>query len=250
MHVLYSKLGIKYQQAYSGPYQGLDFSVDGAKMVVGSKDGFLSGYGRGAITSGDTRKLIKPFRKLYTASTGIHYVDELERGLTEISRYLLKHGVKPKTKYRQLIPLESDLLHADLRKSYKSLINKRAPVDCRVSELHEIHAQEAGRETRPQETWDIQQEMCNKGQAFCLRTDKAAALFLYNDQVCYYGVAASSEESHPIIWAAMQRAKELGCKWFDMGEQVFTDDKAGNISKFKRGFGGTTFPYLEFKKEK
>jgi len=250
MHVLYSKLGIKYQQAYSGPYKKLDFAVDGAKMVVASKDGMLSGYGRGAVATGDTRKLMKPFRKLYTASNGIHYIDWMDGGLTEISRYLLKHKVEPTLKYEQLICLDSATLYSDIRKSFKSLVKKRHPVDCPVDDLHGIHVMEAGRETRSQETWDIQQEMLDKGQAFCLRTDLAAALFLYNEEVCYYGVAASQEDSHPILWSAIQRAQALGCKWFSLGDQVFTDDKAGNIAKFKRGFGGRTFPYLEFKKEK
>jgi len=250
MHVLYSKLGIKYQQAYSGPYQKLDFSCDGSRMVVASKDGFLSGYGRGAVTHGDTKKLLKPFRKLYTASEGLWYIDWADEGLTEISRYLLKHGEKPTIRYEQLIHLGSGTLHQDLRKSYKSLINKRTPIECDVEELHTLHLQEAGRETRSQETWDIQQEMVDQKQAFCLRTEKAAALFLYNQEVCYYGVAASQEDSHPIIWSAIQKAKDLGCRWFSMGDQMFTNDKAGSISKFKRGFGGRTLPYLEFKKEK
>jgi len=216
-------------------------------MVVGSKNGFLSGYGRGAVVCGDSKKLIRSFRKLYAASKGIYYTDWPDDGLSEISRYLLKHGASPTLKYEQLIDLSSDTLHADLRKSYKSLINKRSPIDCAVDELHTIHLKEAGRETRPQETWDIQQKMIDQGQAFCLRTEKAAALFIHNEHVCYYGVAASQEDSHPIIWAAIQRAKALGCRLFSLGEQVFSDDKLGNISKFKRGFGGRTFTYLEFK---
>jgi len=56
--------------------------------------------------------------------------------------------------------------------------------------------------------------------------------------------------SHAIIWKAILRAKELGCKFFEMGEQVFSgDEKLIGISKFKCGFGGQTIVRLIIEKE-
>ena len=44
--------------------------------------------------------------------------------------------------------------------------------------------------------------------------------------------------THPLIWKSILKLKDLGCDSVDMGEQNFTSDKAGGISRFKAGFGG------------
>lgn len=266
---LYSKLGIEYQQAYSGLYKDLSFRVGDSRMVIAIKNGQLSGFGRPAVCFGDTKPLLPAFRKLYAANPNIWYMDWLKGGtLDEISRFLLKQDLVPKPYYTQIVDLTQsvDELHRQMRKSYKNLANKEAWAITTIAQLwwlwepgapkptemntiiesfRQLHRKIAGRETRNKLTWYLQSKMILSREAFIVtNSDKTAmGLFIYDSDTCYYGVAASEPTvtSHAIIWEAIKWAKQLGCKELDMGEQIFRgDEKLVNISKFKRGFGGKT----------
>lgn len=253
MNPLYTKMGIKYQQAYSGPYHDMSVSIDNSRLICSTKNGYLTGFGRPVISIGDTRLLLKPFKKLYYACNHFVYMDDLIDGnMSDISLFLIKDNIEPRMHLTQIIDLiDTDAeLHCNLRKSYKSLVNKYMPTDVSVDYLHQIHRKSAGKETRTQETWDIQQQMVDKEEAFCLGIPNAAALFLVSQDTCYYGVAASDGvDTHSLLWHAILRAKSIGCEWFDMGEQVYNGSaKLKKISKFKRGFGGKTKVRMEFVK--
>lgn len=252
MDPLYTKMGIKYQQAYSGPYHDMSISVDNSRLICAMKDDSLTGFGRPMISIGPQKRLIKPFKTLYFNCEYLWYMDYLENGsLSDIGSFLVKDEIVPRPYFTQIIDLDKteSELHSDLRKSYKSLINKYSPIDTPVKDLHKIHAEVSGRETRPQGTWDIQQKMIDEGQAFCIGIKDAATLFLLSDDTCYYGVAATrGVDTHSIMWHAILRAKELGLRYFELGEQVFGTSKLSDIAKFKRGFGGNTIVRMEFKK--
>jgi len=171
--------------------------------------------------------------------------------------------------YTQIINLteSAETLHSQVRKSYKSLINKKPIISVlnEVEPVHRLHAIVHKRETRRKETWFTQQCMAWRHQLFgllqcefpnmnnpSLTKPVAGGLFYYNPEMCYYGVGCSLEgiSSHALLWAAIIHAGKLGCKRFEMGKQVFSgDEKDVNISKFKRGFGGDTVTYLEFRNE-
>ena len=59
------------------------------------------------------------------------------------------------------------------------------------------------------------------------------------------------------MWTAILHAKELGCKWFEVGEQYFQNHPAETpptkkelgISDFKAGFGGESRVFLDVKLE-
>ncbi len=252
MKPLYSKLGIKYQQAYSGPHHDLSYAVGDNRMILSIKNGKLSGFGRPAICLGDSGKLIKNFKKIYQGN--VWYMDYLEGGLTEISRFLLKEGVVPKPYYTQIIDLTQteEQLHSQLRKSYKHLANTDDPQVFVTSEsvdwLKDMHIRICGKQTRSDETWELQKEMVRQGEALVVTSHSAAGLFLYNSESCYYGVG-KGEPAHPVIWRAILHAKAIGCKEFEMGQQVYGNGKDANISNFKRGFGGKTVVRLEFGSE-
>jgi len=92
-----------------------------------------------------------------------------------------------------------------------------------------------------------------KSLNFKYTVPEAGVFIYYNKHAAYYGIGCSLEgvNSHAIIWQAILHAKELGCKTFEMGEQVWTgDEKLINISKFKRGFGGECYTRLILEKEK
>jgi hypothetical protein len=231
-------------------------------------------------------KLDEEYQKLYRSDSGgwysrpwvgyrlydpkIWYLDYLNKGnLSATSQYLIREGRRPRPYYTQIIDLtksEAELKH-DLRKSYKSLVNKHHTISVMrdIEPLRKLHVKCHGRETRSKDTWFVQQKMIWAKEVFCLlqarfpnlrRPDltevECGGLFYYNENICYYGVGCSLEGvgSHALIWRAILHAKALGCKEFDMGQQVFGgDEKLVNISKFKKGFGGQTRVYLEFKDE-
>ena len=252
---LYSALDREYNQAMSGPYKDLGYA--------GLKDGRVSGFWR-PLTGITTKQLLH----LYGKSDDIYYMDFLEDGLSLVSKVLLGKGYKATPVYTQIIDLTKpiDEIKRGLRKSYKSLVNKDVVISdmAEIEPYRRLHEQERG-VTRPRETWDIQQKMIWQKEAFCLlqssfknmrnplpsnTTNVAGVLVYYNKDMAYYASGCSTVDSHALMWEAILKAKRLGCKKFEMGEQVFGDSKEANISKFKRGFGGRTEVRLILEKEK
>ncbi|KKN49893.1 hypothetical protein LCGC14_0638190 [marine sediment metagenome] len=252
---LYSDLDKEYNQAMSGPYEDMG--------SVGLKDGRITGYWRPAV--GLT---VEQLMNLWQTSQDIYYMDFLENGLSPVSKVLLLKGYTATPYYTQIIELLKpvEVLKQELRKSYKSLVNKNVIINDmdEITPFRRLHEKVKG-VTRSQETWDIQQKMLWKKQAFCLTqthfktrrnplpsntvTD-AGMLVYYNEYMAYYASGCSTVDSHALMWQAIVKAKELGCKRFEMGEQVFDDTKKGNISKFKRGFGGDTEVRLILERKK
>lgn len=249
---LYSKLDIEYAQAMSGKYEDISLRDNDCEIIAGLKDNKISGFWRPVVAVGNPDKLEAWLARYWSLCNDIIYLDFLENGnISYITKFLLKQGYTAKPCYTQAIDLTKTVeeLHADLRKSYKSLVNKEQVHNCTIKPLKDLHLRLKGR-TRPDITWEIQERMRISGQAFVLASGKvgmvtldanAAALIYYNRVWAYYASGCSEGKSHHILWAAILRAKEFGCKWFEMGEQKFSgDEKEVNISKFKRGFGGET----------
>jgi len=146
-----------------------------------------------------------------------------------------------------VIDLTKFNLKQDVRKSYKSLINKTDGIifSPSICGLQELHLKVAGRKTRSDRTWGIQQEMIDCGEAFVVElynqgTLISAALFYKNEYCCYYACAASFKgvNSHAVIWSAVEFCKSEGLKRFELGEKLEETEKEKNITKFKSGFGG------------
>jgi len=73
----------------------------------------------------------------------------------------------------------------------------------------------------------------------------AAVMFYVAGDWAYYACGAARDNGHAAIWSAVLACKARGVKYVEMGEQVFCgDEKLVNISKFKRGFGGSTITRL------
>lgn len=210
----------------------------------------------------------------------ILYCDFLVKGeLSFLGQCLLDNGASADPCFTQILtisPHEEDLKR-DVRKSYKSLINwgmknlsirildRHSIVKSDMERFRQLHIQESGRETRAVRTWEIQYEQVLQGEAFVVLGELSgelvtAALFLYSDRYCYYGVSASVRAlfdkplSHSIIWTAILQAKQLGCSVYELGEQLFPAQgypsaKELGISVFKRGFGGETAVRLTIARE-
>jgi len=191
--------------------------------------------------------------------------------LSFFGQQLLDHGALASPYLTQIIDLSLPEmeLYGEIRKSYKSLINwgrknlvltflnseTMVPEDIERFRLLHFHA--SGRETRSLETWELQYEMIVHREAFAVLGELddelvTASLFPYSAKYCYYGVSASNRDlfekplSHVIMWKAIQYAKEIGCRFFEVGQQYYPKQnseitqKEFNISTFKHGFGGRT----------
>ena len=202
----------------------------------------------------------------------VNYQDVADGGsLSFFGRHLLQYGALTEVYLTQIIDLSiaETELYGEIRKSYKSLINwgKRnltlSVLDGETVTTEDIerfrllHLHAAGMETRSRETWDLQHEMILHREAFAVLGELddelvTAALFPYSQKFCYYGVSASNRDlfdkplSHATMWKAIQYAKELGCRFFELGPQYYPKQnpeitqKELSISAFKHGFGGRT----------
>ena len=191
---------------------------------------------------------------------------DVNPSLSPMALTLLKKGCSASTKFIQNIDLNQSMsdIRKGFRKGHKAAINWTIKnIDAKVitskniswndmNKFRKLHMQVSGRETRSEKTWNIQYDMIMNNEAFAVFGEKngvlvTAALFQYSDKTCYYSVSASNRElfdkpiSHTLIWRAIEHAKLLNCKIFEVGEQVYDREnrkKESNIADFKRGFGG------------
>lgn len=151
----------------------------------------------------------------------------------------------------------------NLRKSYKSLVNKAGRIfdigiytgtkvnNIEVGELIDLHRREAGRMTRSIRSWELQLKACynNKGFIITCRKNRelvSFAIFAANSRVSYYAVAASKRElfelplGHGVLWNGIEFSKRIGCKYLDLGstweDGGSADSKERSIAMFKDGF--------------
>lgn len=214
---------------------------------------------------------------LQANETATAFYIEHRPALSPVSRLLLDAGGRATPRFSQIINLlvPETQLRSQLRKSYKSLINwgtKNLQLRLQdhtnasagaMEQFRQLHIEVAGRETRSKESWDLQLAMIRHNEAFAVLGDLdgqlvTAALFVHSPKYCFYGVSASKRElfekplGHIVLWTAILQAKKIGCQFFETGEQLFPNQgsppptpKELNISGFKKGFAGETYPRLE-----
>lgn len=163
-----------------------------------------------------------------------------------------------------------EALYRGVRKSYRQSIEKAmssrrytmavmAP-DMFVPVCRKMHAEQAGKETRPIESWEIQREWLETGKAFCLYglkqfaedekgIDVAPAGFVYavtDGRWAYYFSGVSQERDglmHLMQWSMAMLLQRSGVRFYELGWQgEALDDKGKAIEFFKRGFGGADVP--------
>ena len=246
---LYSPLDIEYSQVMSGPYEDLSYHDGDTKVIAGLKGGRISGFWRPVVAVGGDKDLKLHIERLYDICPNIYYMDFLIDGkLSVISQILLRHGHKARPYYTQIIDLtkSEEELHADLRKSYKSLVNKLDNLYVMAVAQYKGYCEVIKGKTRSDETWKIQEKI---HPICCVREDSGCMFYKYKDGAYYFNGYGSGSHSC-VWWAIIKELKRTGCKYVEMGEQVFSGDpKLVNISKFKRGFGGTCQTRLILEKE-
>ena len=150
----------------------------------------------------------------------------------------------------------------NVRKSYKSLIHRGQRTHLietsthprTVQVLHDIHREQAGRETRPQQTWDLMAAWVQQGYAYLCTAwnsaglcDGAVYIYTYKGHE-YYGHAATRVQSinHALLWEAIRRST---AQTFETGWQRHSVGKKDHaIEFFRRGFGGAdqAFPVSRY----
>ena len=170
------------------------------------------------------------------------------------------------------LTLSETTLKANLRKSYKSLVNwgaRSMKLHCMdagnakmegFSKFKEFHQEVAGRITRSEASWEVQFKMIKDDQAFLVmgyleEQLVSANLVLFGRKEVFYGVGVNNRElmkegkpvSHYPLWYSILESKRRGFLYFDMNEVNLhdADAKLNNISLFKLGFASEIRTELE-----
>ena len=186
----------------------------------------------------------------------------------------IRYGFIDASLYSSVVDLSLPLqrLWANLRKSYKSLINKCkktleiviVDADHPDRETHEtyrrLHHKTAGRVTRPIETFDLQFAALKEDHASLIGIVEkgcfvALSYFFHHQDSVYFASASDDPDysgdiplEHCILWTAMDYYHRRGQRFLEVGLQQFSaglfdqpSDKEIRIAFFKRGFGGSPF---------
>lgn len=166
-------------------------------------------------------------------------------------------------------------IRAGIRKRFKSFIAAGAklwrigimktPADHGVwNEFRKLHLHAAGRETRSDESWNIQREAVDSGDAILIylrdengRMVGGGLFYLTSTEGCY-AVGAYDRElfdkpiGHVVQFAAIEEMKNRGIRWYKIGTRFYPSDKPQptekelSISYFKEGFASHVFPSFRF----
>ena len=185
----------------------------------------------------------------------------------------MKHDYLDTSINSQIVKLEKPLpdILRDTRKGHNYDIDKSKKIlECAVlekvthsqfGEYQELHRIDAGRVTRDQKTFNIQEKWINDGTGILVaaRYKGQTAGFAYVNiykKGAYYMSACSLPElkselpiGHGITWKVIEWLSENCYGTYEIGWQVYGPQIADRptikeieISHFKRGFGGTTVP--------
>ena len=158
----------------------------------------------------------------------------------------------------------------DLRRSYRSLINKgmrdlkvhvfTGEAETGVDIFERLHAAAAGRSVYNEQFWQVINEQVLSGQASCIVVSLGsrpigAALFLLEGQQSSYAMGAfdrtlmrqGSPIGHTALWVATRWLRDHGFASLSMGVSISpspSSGKASGIEQFKRGFANTLTPWL------
>jgi hypothetical protein len=232
------------------------------------------------LTTKGIKTFLSEFDKIVAQVNGKVWLRDylIEGEISYLTKHLLKKGAVATPIFFKIIDLSKDksLLWRNIRKSYSSLINnglrELSPLIINNDSItwehflqfRELHIHEAGRETRSEKSWRRQFEAVQEKEAFLVLGHLngelvSAGYFGHSETNSIYGSSASRRDLfekplfHAIMWTAILHAKEIGCKWFEVGEQLFKNHpskipptkKELGISEFKAGFGGVTKTYLD-----
>lgn len=163
---------------------------------------------------------------------------------------------------------KSDIAFALKKNPLVKVLDSQSITEKDFQRYKNIHFQAAGRQTRPEKTWNLMHEWIKKDLA-------VLSLYFTNENVCiaaalsivykagsYYGSSCilpqyNSERGimHLLLWETIKFLKKREVCWYETGlqymptlSQEVPSEKEINISLFKRGFGGVNVPYYRGEK--
>lgn len=162
---------------------------------------------------------------------------------------------------------EIKVIRSNIRKSYKSLINKSGILNIQIlptctmdqwTDFHLLHQFVAGSKTRSDETWRLQYEMVRNNEAFLVQIRDVdtkllgGAFIRHSKNEGIYGSGVYDRRfsnlslGHLAQWAAIKHLKVLGVTYHRLGIKSEPTDtkKISDISKFKQGFGNLISPVI------
>ncbi len=194
--------------------------------------------------------------------------------------WLIKDGYIDYSSNSQLIDLKMDIecIRAQFRKGTKSELKKGNCLQIEILdyssvkeddiiECRSIYEYDAGGKTRASELLYLYYDMIRDGMAILgfasLNGIRIATIICsyYNERGYYLlyaektDCADNTSPGYTLQYEMIQKLKELGVEYYEMGEQVFgpslygsPEKKEIDISLFKRGFGGYTLPMFRGRK--
>ena len=172
---------------------------------------------------------------------------------------------------------KKEILWSDIRKSYKSPINKGLKEQTfqvidylnldydKFKLIQDLHFKISGRKTRSNKSWDLQYASIKNDNSFAFisfdekKNDLLSAVYFYkSNHHAYYGTGLYTEESkknlygYSLIWKAILYCIERGINLCELDDNVkfnwmkHFEKKQINISFLKSGFGGDLKPRLIF----
>jgi len=192
-----------------------------------------------------SRMVIKPF-SYYNMLTKFGYMD------TSISTQVIGFNIS----------LNQNITKGHLYDIHKGMEKLEIHQSYNIAGYQGMHFKDAGRQTRPDETFIKQQNWINSNHGLLLEATHNGIPVGYSytliyKHYAYYASACSDPDyagknffiGHVLNWKAMQMLKSDGINWYETGWQQFgpqlhdfPSKKDQDISKFKRGFGGITVP--------
>lgn len=295
--VFYLKSSVEYYASY---FEGnnLSFLIKENNKPIGvmplfiyknKEDWVLSTNGEGVIGPLFINNLPKKLKKrlerqivnvvlLFADKLKIKKINFLECSPVLSGWYLLwlERSSRDFLTYHLAIDLSKSIeeIRLNFRKSYKPLVNKALrewKVDICSSgdktifeEFKLLHLEEAGRQTRSDESWDIQRNQILNDEAFLVtvRDEKdlvGGGFFTHTRDIGMYSVGAYKRNlfdkpiGHAVQMTAIEKLKEIGCTSYQLGQKSTylsypnLTDKELSISYFKEGFAGYVYaqPHLE-----
>lgn len=187
----------------------------------------------------------------------------------------MSRGAKCSVKHELFIDLDQSMaeIKQGFRRSYKSLLTSGArdwsilvldtPDEGIWQKFRELHFQASGRQTRSDETWEIQLAGLGQGLGFLVYLLNASGkmngggLFNVTRDEGIYAVAAYNRAlpdqplGHLVQYRAIEELKRRGQRWYKIGERPYAFDspeptaKEISIGEFKQGFASHMFPRYE-----
>jgi len=215
---------------------------------------------------------IKRILKVSSISAIDQILVEDNKSIGDWHDQLLNKGAVASVRYQMYVDLSPKIeqIRNSFRKGHRAAVKEeKLPIEARIltkkdnkiwATFQSFHETISGRKTRSDDTWDLQLDQIDSGNAFfvyLLDESKemiGGGLFNTSKDEAFYGVGVYNRDlfdkplGHLVQFAAMKECKNRNINWFWLGEMLHLSykpkpsEKELSISHFKKGFASHIFP--------